>query len=435
MRKIISNKKYLIFSILSILFLGFMVSFYGYRLIHFYLIENPSGSKLKENVNLVDVIINDNKIVSDGDGLYFDDNNNYIFKGKVDSNYLYYSGILWRIVRINKDKSIKLVSEEILTKLYWDNTNKFEDSTLNIWVNNKILNKLAHNDYLINVNSCVDVIDNVDNSICNNYFDKQKIGFLSVDEYISALGKQSYLNNSKAYWLSNSDNNGKMWYVNNDGGVSNINSDGNYGIRATITLKPGIVRVTGDGQINTPYTIELDQYQNLSQINIGMYLKYGDYVWRVIDKLDNSVKVVLDGYLKDERNFGGYNNLYSNSDINKYLNNNFYNSLTNKEYIIKNDYYNGEYNNFDYQNALAGKVSANIGLLSIGDLFVSEYNNIFLMNPYDNEEMIYTIDNNYNLYGNSIKTSLKIRPVIHLDSSLLIKNGKGYKNEPFEISK
>ena len=65
MKKIMKNKKYLIFIILSILFLGFMISFYGYRLVHYYLIENPSGSKLKENTSLVDEIINKNKIVNE----------------------------------------------------------------------------------------------------------------------------------------------------------------------------------------------------------------------------------------------------------------------------------------------------------------------------------------------------------------------------------
>ena len=291
MKKIMKNKKYLIFIILSILFLGFMISFYGYRLVHYYLIENPSGSKLKENTSLVDEIINKNKIVNEGNGLYFDDNN-YIFKGQVNNNYVYYSGLLWRIVKINKDGSIKLISEEVLTSLYWDNTDNFEDSTLNNWLNDKILTKLSHQEYLSNINICVDILDKVENKECEKYFNKQKIGFLSVDEYIESKGKQSYLNNGKSYWLSNPDYNGNMWYVNSDGGLSNVNSDSNYGIRATILLKDGIVNISGDGTFDKPFIIENDNYTNLSQVNIGMYLNYSNYKWRVIDKNETGIKVV-----------------------------------------------------------------------------------------------------------------------------------------------
>lgn len=435
MKKIMKNKKYLIFIILSILFLGFMISFYGYRLVHYYLIENPSGSKLNENTSLVDEIINKNKIVNEGNGLYFDDNN-YIFKGQVNNNYVYYSGLLWRIVKINKDGSIKLISEEVLTSLYWDNTDNFEDSTLNNWLNDKILTKLSHQEYLSNINICVDILDKVENKECEKYFNKQKIGFLSVDEYIESKGKQSYLNNGKSYWLSNSDYNGNMWYVNSDGGLSNVNSDSNYGIRATILLKDGIVNISGDGTFDKPFIIENDNYTNLSQVNIGMYLNYSNYKWRVIDKNETGIKVVLDGYLNDEMVFDYYSNLFNkNNHIGNYLNNNFYNTLENKDYIVPGDYYIGSYLDYNYQNTMNTKGNYNVSLLSVGDMFANEYNNIFLVNPYDSEEMIYTIDNNYYLYGNSISTSLKIRPVLYLDNSLLISSGKGYKNDPFEIGK
>ena len=102
---------------------------------------------------------------------------------------------------------------------------------------------------------------------------------------------------------------------------------------------------------------------------------------------------------------------------------------------MSGDYYIGSYLDYNYQNTMNTKGNYNVSLLSVGDMFANEYNNIFLVNPYDSEEMIYTIDNNYYLYGNSISTSLKIRPVLYLDNSLLISSGKGYKNDPFEIGK
>lgn len=433
----IKNKKNLIFIIISTIFILFMIIFYGYRLIHFYKLENPTGSKLVENLSLSESIINNNSIVTSGDGLYYD-GDNHTFKGNVTNNYIYYSGLMWRIVRINKDKTIKLVSEEVLTNLNWDYKENVEISSFNNWINDEILLNLSHQEYLINNDTCKDIIEDVKEIKCEKYIENNKIGFLSVNEYIEAEGKKSYLNNSKSWWLSNTDSKNNLWYVNSNGGVSNTNSDESHGIRLTLTLNKTIVSTAGNGSKENPFVIENDIYGSLAQINAGSYLKFSDRVWRVIDKTETAVKVVLDGYLEETKIFDSYNNgfnISSYNNIGSYLNNTFYNSLSNKEYIINGDFYIGEYTNNDYKTTLANKINSKVGLLSIGELFTNEYNNVFLLTPYSDEGMIYTIGENYYLYGNSVKTSLKIRPVIYLDNTLLVTSGNGFKNNPFEIGK
>lgn len=433
----IKNKKSLIFIIFSIIFILFMIIFYGYRLIYFYKLENPTGSKLVENLSLSENIINNNVIVTSGDGLYYD-GNNHTFKGNVKNNYVYYSGLMWRVVRINKDKTIKLISDEVLTNLNWDYKETIETSNLNTWANEKFLTKLSHQEYLANNKICIDILEEVNKKECEKYLEKQKIGFLSMDEYINAEGKQSYLNNSKSWWLSNEDASKKLWYVNGSGGVSNTNSDESHGIRLTLVLNKTIVSISGNGSKEKPFIIENDIYDSLDKLNIGAYLKFNDRVWRVIDNNEVSVKVVLDGYLEEKKAFNNYNNKFnagSNNNIAHYLNNNFYNSLLNKEYIVPGDFYTGTYANYDYKSTFNNKVSANVGLLSIGELFTNEYNNTFLITPYSDAEMIYTIGENYNLYGHSVRTTLSVRPVIYLDNKLLVKSGTGFKNNPFEIGK
>ena len=433
----IKNKKSLIFIIISIIFILFMIIFYGYRLIYFYKLENPTGAKLVENLSLADNIINKSVIVTSGDGLYYD-GDNYTFKGNATNNHIYYSGLMWRVVRINKDKTIKMISNEVLTNLNWDYKESLDISSLNNWMNEKFLSNLSHQEYLKNDKICIDIVEEVSKKECKNYFETQKLGFLSVNEYIEAEGKKSYLNNSKAWWLSNADSNNNLWYVNSNGGVSNTNSDESHGIRLTITLNETIASVKGNGSEENPFVIENDTYASLSQINVGSYLKFSDRVWRVIDKNEKSIKLVLDGYLEQNKSFSNYNNVYNvwdYSNIGYYLNNEFYNSLINKEYVIAGDYYNGEYMDNNYKTTEASKISVNVGLLSIGELFTNDYNNIFLLTPYSDSQMIYTIDNNCYLYGNSVKTSLSVRPVIYLDNTLLVKSGNGFKNNPFEIGK
>lgn len=436
----LKNKKNLIFVVISFLLVVFMIVFYGYRFIYYYRLENPKGSSLKANLNLASAIINKNKIVNSGSGLYFEDNN-YIFKGDIDNNYLYYSGILWRIIKINKDQSIKIVSEESLTSLFDDQAQSFKNSILHIWTEEYLLNKLSHAEYLGNNPICIDLITDINTKACQKYLNNEKLGFLSIDEYVNALGKKSYLNNGRSWWLSNQDGESKRWYINNEGGISNTNNNLSHGLRVTLTLKSTITSLAGNGKKNNPFVIEQDKYEFLSDIKIGQYLKYNNYTWRVIDKNDKTIKVVLDGILGEKRAFDLNSNIFnpnSYNNIGYYLNNSFYQTLDNKDYIIASNYVIGNYNlenNFDYRQANKKLIEANVGLLSVGNLFIDEYSDAVIMNPYNDEDIIYMVDDNYHLYGNIVTREMGIRPVITLDSNLKIQSGEGSKKLPWEISK
>lgn len=436
----LKNKKNLIFVIISFLFVIFMVGFYGYRLIHYYRLENPKGSSLKANLNLASAIINKNKIVSFGSGLYFEDNN-YIFKGTVENNYLYYSGILWRIVKINQDQSIKIISEESLTNLFNDQAESLQKSILNTWMQDYLLPRLSHDEYLNNNLTCIDIVANIDGKACQKYLNNEKLGFLSIDEYVNALGKKSYLNNGRSWWLSNQDSENKRWYINNEGGISNANNNLSHGLRVTLTLKNSITSLSGDGTVSNPFIIEQDQYQTLADVKVGQYIKYSSYVWRIIDKDQSTSKIVLDGILDEKRAFSLNNNTFNSDNYNNigyYLNNNFYQSLSNQEYIVSSNYFTGNYNlenNYDYRQISNKTVIAKVGLLSIGNLFIDEYSNTVIMNPYNDEDIIYIIDDNYHLYGDMITKNMGIRPVIALDNTLKIQSGQGSKKAPWEISK
>lgn len=436
----LKNKKNLIFVIISFLFIVFMVAFYGYRLIHYYRLENPKGSSLKANLNLASAIINKNQIVNSGNGLYFEDNN-YIFKGTVDNNYLYYSGILWRIVKINQDQSIKIISEESLTNLFNDQAESLQKSILNIWMQDYLLPKLSHDEYLNTNPTCIDIVTNIDGKECQKYLNNEKLGFLSIDEYVNALGKKSYLNNGRSWWLSNQDDAQSRWYINNEGGISNANNNLSHGLRVTVTLKNSITSLSGDGTLSNPFIIEQDHYQTLADVKVGQYIKYSNYIWRIIDKDQSISKMVLDGVLDEKRAFSLNDNTFNSDSYNNigyYLNNNFYQSLSNSEYIVSSNYFAGNYNlenNYDYRQTSNKTVVSKVGLLSIGNLFIDEYSNTVIMNPYNDEDIIYTIDDNYHLYGDMITKNMGIRPVIALDNTLKIQSGQGSKKAPWEISK
>lgn len=76
-----------------------------------------------------------------------DDNYSYMggcyFKGYPVNNFLWYSGFLWRIMGINADGSIRLITDETVTSIPWGATGtakNYEDSYVKDWLNNYFYN-------------------------------------------------------------------------------------------------------------------------------------------------------------------------------------------------------------------------------------------------------------------------------------------------------
>lgn len=102
------------------MFLYFIIIalFYTFRLVKYYLKEN--GHKDADTTTLlVDELIKKQSYVDQTKGLVHDKNASiYRYIGKVEDNYLEYSGILFRIVGIDKDNNIKAISDSNLTLMY-----------------------------------------------------------------------------------------------------------------------------------------------------------------------------------------------------------------------------------------------------------------------------------------------------------------------------
>lgn len=83
-------------------------------------------------IELADHIINNNEVVTEGSGLYSDGQGGYYYKGKIDNNYVTLGsfkregskdliGILWQIISIDKDGSIKVRALYPAGKAKFDN--------------------------------------------------------------------------------------------------------------------------------------------------------------------------------------------------------------------------------------------------------------------------------------------------------------------------
>lgn len=447
MKKIFSKlTKQDIFILINIVILIFIICFYAIRLVHFYIIEHPKVSK---KITLNEVITLKKNITYVGDGLYKEDDN-YIFKGKNVNNYLEYSGYLFRIISVDKDGNIKLITDDSITTLAWGLDNTYENSYIKSWLLGEeehagVFYKSLNNpdNYLVETKFCTEVLDEK-NKECKSY-ETSKVGLLSLEEYKNAQGIKSYLNKDNFWWLGSSSENG-VWHVYSNGKINDSYFLGNelysYGVRPVITIKGSVSLISGDGTYENPYIIEKETSNTLKYKNVGKYVKYSNLNWRIIEKNDGYIRLALDGYIKENDNdlnvrYSDNTNIYSsNNDIGYYLNTIFY-AYLDPTYMVSGPVYTNMYDNttkFNYLNIFDDEVELKVGMMQVGDLYLNDYNDYYLVSrTSDYMGTIYKVVDGNRIYADLPTNESKIRPTIFLDLSSPIKSGSGSKLDPYVI--
>ena len=171
-------------------------------------------------------------------------------------------------------------------------------------------------------------------------------------------------------------------------------------------------------------------------------LKANNIVPYVVEKKDDKVKVAMVGVLKDgeenlEISFSKTTNKYSDDTIvGDYLNDDFYNKLENKDFIVTGEYPVGEIvlSNLDYSLVYSSTSSAKVGMLTLGDMFVHEYNNIFtLSRGLEADNFVNVINSDGNVYADYNYNKYNVRPAMYLDGNLLITSGIGTEHGPYQL--
>lgn len=429
----------------TIILLG-IVCFYGYRLIHFYKIEHP---KVDKKATLSETLTLKKNITTIGDGLY-EENNGYVYKGKEVNNYLEYSGYLFRVISIDENGNIKLITDSALTNLAWGIEDNYDRSYIKSWlvgeeehagVFYKSLNNPAH--YLTNTNFCTEVV-NENSKECDNII-TDKVGLLSLLEYNKAGGSKSYLQTDNYWWLANPSEEG-IWHVYSNGKISDNSSMGknyySYGVRPVITIKGNLVLVSGDGTIDNPYKIEKETGNTLKDKNVGKYVKYSNLDWKIIEKSDNYITLALNGFIQENNEdklmrFSVYSNVYSaNNDIGKYLNTTFYETLDNK-YMVDGKVYTNRYDStvdFNYTGIYESSITAKVGMMQVGNLFMNDYTDYYLVSRTSTYVgTVYKVTENNTLYADLPTEQAYIRPTIFLSVDSPITSGDGSTTNPYII--
>lgn len=225
----------------------------------------------------------------------------YYFRGSVDNNYVKMNNLMFRIVRINGDGSVRLVLDNTLedNSYYLRRINKTNEYLNNMIFDNsdikKVLdewyntNLLSVDNYIVSSNFCYDnafylqneseyftnsydriYVSNASSLNCQEGIYVGKVGLLSIDEVIYAGASKDGTNNSyylynpsilNNWWTMSSSkvnaqsNNVNNYLITSGGGIDlegKLNSS--YGIRPVISLDKS-VKVSGMGTLENPYEI------------------------------------------------------------------------------------------------------------------------------------------------------------------------------------
>ena len=429
-----------IFNIASFMFILACCVFYGTRFITLYLENN----KTEEVKVLADNIKDDN---SENES-FKNISGNYYFEGTEVNNYIKYSNLTWRIIRVNSNDTVTVVLDNSITSLAAGPSKTYTDSYINMWLNasdkdytgilENNLNKI--NDYLTYTNTCNDTIDDTKNITCKKTLENALITVPSLSDYVNTGGQKGFMNNEEYYYLIKTNKEGKLWYIDNNG-VSNT-SDGSdiIGIKPVITIKKSVKLLSGDGSQNNPYIIEEDNGL------FGSYVKLGNDIWRVYNIEGDNIKLSLDSYLTLNNNevrykystTGYYHNDTKQGSLAYYLKNTYLPTLSYKDIINEVKYSNGIYSNttdFDYTEVLNTKVDIKVATLSIGDIILNPTNTNYYTSTgiSTDSNQIYVIQNNFKLVTRNATTNLKVIPVISIDKNL-ITGGNGTIDSPLEVS-
>lgn len=191
--------------------------------------------------------------ISDGDGI------SYYYKADATNNYVKINDMLFRIVRVNGDGTLRLMYSDVVLSTNYGSFNEYLDSdlekVLNTWFDETFNGESylveGEFDYLNDIDLELDHLLNINGYIL------AKVGTLSAREatIISEGVTSNYLNTVNGFLLMNPNGTDNVWAFRN-GKVISVSRNDTLSVRPVINVKANIVE--GNGTQGNPYLIEED---------------------------------------------------------------------------------------------------------------------------------------------------------------------------------
>lgn len=243
------------------------------------------------SVELFKYIVDPSNLVTAGEGIY-QINGEYVYRGEKVNNYISLGNDnLWRIVKVTKDNKLVLIKDSLGEKKRWDDRYN-EEKGYNVGINNYLVSRIRDDldalyktDFisqdiktkLVAHNVCIgkrEVNANInDGSIeCSAVLENQMISLLNTSDYINAsidvnctspmneaCQNYNYLVNEENNWWTitgNAANTYDVYAINEYGEIEISRASSLATLRPVIYLDSSVMKSTGDGSSNNPYTIK-----------------------------------------------------------------------------------------------------------------------------------------------------------------------------------
>ena len=417
------------------------------------------------------------------------DGTRYVYGQTVDNNYVWYSGKMWRIVALNSDGTVKLVTQDNMTMIAWsiDESIDYSTSQIRSWLNTE---------FLPTINESLIVDSNWDYTTYTSFPTEKdtenaisvsdKVGLLSIYDYMMTGGTDSsstsktYLNIGYYWWTSSPFVNqyvSSVYVSHYNGRVDTDPATNANGVRPSVNLKSDIILTgNGNGEIKTPYMLEGDvkvgkANELLSNRISGEYINFNDAKYRIVGVENGLTKIAMADYSVNYNTLSKYVNFGASTDeitfsttygIGKYLDD-WYNATSESD---TSGTYTGLYlsemskamiatttdgirwyagpddgTSYDYTKALDGTaIEATIGLPRYGEMFSTQFGtgyststNTWLMTKYSSSNVWYIYNDGSD--GKYIPTNTNgVRPSMYLKSDVKITGGSGMPHDPYTIS-
>lgn len=228
------------------------------------------------------------------------------YTGANPNNYVYFSGMLFRIIGIEND-NVKIVASEDIANVNFDGIDKWLDYYYEHLT--KEAKKLIVETKYCNMDLTDTTLDTIE---CSSYTDKKKVYIPSVIDVNKANTVEgNYLRPSTISWMANKKDSSTAYVTRNIFFGEEYNKTfitesrkSNYGVRPVITIKGDTLIKSGDGTTEKPYTFGEFKYgkvdEKLNTRTSGEYISYSGMLWRIIESnSDGTTKVILNDTVKD----------------------------------------------------------------------------------------------------------------------------------------
>lgn len=414
-----------LFCVFSFLFLIFCLCFYGYRLVKYYRVYNPKADKKAGSAILATQMSKAENTVEENSGLYRV-NGTYLYKGDVQNNYVRFANILWRVVKINADNTVEMVTEEPVNNLMWNSTiTDYTKSDIHKYINDVFLKNL-NKDMLEKITICTDMVTNINKITCEKKDEESYVKLMSATDFLNSVNKSSsFINKEDSLWLSDR---GKTdaWYAKGTS-VSSYEPEETYLIKPMIRLKMKTTVQGGTGTKEDPYQIEKEK----QELKIGSYIKLGDDKWILYEKGKNASKYILENFFYSgafSYRFDSASNIYSkNTALGYYLNTTYYQSLSYKDKLEMATWYIGPYST-SYKDIYDRKMEAYVGLYNVADMkFNFQEKSHYLLTPAGSGKA-YALSRQ--MMPSKVSIPRPIRPAISIKNTK-IQSGNGTSIDPY----